>query len=131
MSRDTVKSLTKKGWSQKKIALKLRLRKTKVVAEQRRLKIGKRTKGGAMEFWRDVASIKEIEQISRKEATKRVKYSPKWYKRRQKKLTGFAKGRDAMLKGWHDVRTGKISKKEMLEMIEEDDERMLSEAGYD
>ena len=131
MSKDTVRSLTKKGWSQKKIALKLKLRKTKVVAEQRRLKIGKRTKGGAVEFWKDVASIKEIEQISRKEATKRVKYSPKWYERRQKKLTGFAKGRDAMLKGWHDVRTGKISKKEMLEMIEEDDERMLSEAGYD
>ena len=131
MSKDTVRSLTKKGWSQKRIALKLRLRKTKVVAEQRRLKIGKRAVGGAAKFWRDVASVKETEMISRKEATKRVKYTPKWYGRRQKRLTGVAKGRDAMLKEWHDVKIGKIGVKQMLARITEDEGGMLSEAGYD
>ena len=131
MSKDTVKSLTKKGWSQKRIALKLRLRKTKVVAEQRRLKIGKRAVGGVARFWKDVASIKEMEQISRKDAIKRVKYSPKWFERRQKKLTGVAKGRDVMLKEWHDVKIGKIGVKQMLARITEDEGGMLSEAGYD
>ena len=131
MSKDTVRSLTKKGWSQKRIALKLHLRKTKVVAEQRRLKIGKRAVGGAAEFWRDVASVKRTEMISRKEATKKVKYSALWYGRRQKRLTGVAKGRDAMLKEWHDVKIGKIGVKQMLARITEDEGGMLSEAGYD
>ena len=87
MSKDTVRSLTKKGWSQKKIALKLRLRKTKVVAEQRRLKIGKRTKGGAVEFWRDVKSYKKLSGDTRKESIQRVKHFPKWKKKRVAKLT--------------------------------------------
>jgi len=86
MKKQTIRSLTAKGYSQKKIALTLHIRKTKVVAYQRKAKIGKRAKpGGAMEFWKDVKSYKSMFEVSHKEATTDVKYTKKWYHRRMKK----------------------------------------------
>ena len=131
MAKNTIRSLTKKGWSQKKIALKLHIRKSKVVAAQKASGIGRRAKEGAKGFWKDVASVKGMEEISRKEAIKRVKYSPKWYTRRQKRLTGVAKARDTMRKEWYDVKSGKVDLDEMLAKIEYDEGGLLSEAGYD
>ena len=130
MRKQTIKSLTKKGWSQKKIALTLHIRKSKVVSYQKAKGIGRRVKGGVRGFWKDVASVKDIGRLSHKEATKEVKFSPKWYERRQKRLTGVAKARDTMRKEWHDVKTGKVDLNEMIGRITED-EGLLSEAGYD
>ena len=130
MSKQTIRSLTKKGWSQKRIALKLKVRKSKVVAYQRAKGIGLRAKGGAREFWKDVKHEKELHDLSRKEAMKSVKFSSKWYTRRQKRLTGVAKARDTMRKEWYDVKSGKVDLNEMIGRITED-EGLLSEAGYD
>ena len=86
MRKATIRSLTAKGFSQKKIALILHIRKSKVVAAQRSLKIGKRAKPtGATEFWKDVKSYKSIMRMSHKQAITDVKYSPKWYLKRAKK----------------------------------------------
>ena len=129
MSKQTIRSLTKKGWSQKRIALSLHIRKSKVVAYQRAKGIGLRAKGGARAFWKDVASIKRIKDISHKEAMKEVKFSKLWYLRRQKRLSGVAKARDTMRKEWYDVKTGKVDFNEMISRISED-EGLLSEAQY-
>lgn len=126
-----IRALTKKGYSQKKIALKLHIRKTKVVAAQRALGIGRREKGGAVGFWKDVASVKRMKEISQKEATKEVKFSKLWYERRQKRLTGVEKARDTMRKEWYDVKSGKINLNEMLAKIESDEDGLMSEAGYE
>ena len=131
MTKPTIRSLTKKGWSQKKIALTLHIRKSKVVAYQRAKGIGRRAKPtGARTFWTDVAFVKRMKEISHKEAIKEVKYSKSWYVRRQKRLTGVKKARDTMRKEWFDVQTGKVDLDEMISRITED-EGLLSEAGYD
>ena len=129
MRKQTIKSLTRKGYSQKKIALTLHIRKSKVVAAQKALSIGRRAKPSG--FWKDVASVKRMKEISHKEATKEVKFSKSWYTRRQKRLTGVAKARDTMRKEWYDVKSGKIDLSEMLAKIEYDEGGLLSEAGYD
>ena len=131
MAKQTIKSLTRKGWSQKKIALTLHIRKSKVVAYQRAKDIGRRAKGGAVRFWKDVASVKRMTEVSQKEAIKEVKFSKSWYERRQKRLTGVAKARDTMRKEWHDVRSGRLDLSKMLAKIEYDEGGLLSEAGYD
>ena len=74
--KPTIKSLTVKGLSQKKIALQLHIRKSKVVAEQKRLRIGKRV---ASKFWEDVKSYRELLGGTHKQATEGVKHSPKWW----------------------------------------------------
>jgi hypothetical protein len=51
MSKQTIASLTRKGYSQKKIAKTLGIRKMKVVTYQKTHQIGKRAVGGAREFW--------------------------------------------------------------------------------
>ena len=86
MRKATIRSLTAKGYSQKKIGLILHIRKSKVVAAQRSLKIGRRAKPtGAAEFWKDVKSYKSMMKVSHKRATIDVKYTPKWYLKRAKK----------------------------------------------
>ena len=125
--KPTIKSLTAKGLSQKKIALTLHIRKSKVVSAQRKLRIGKRV---VSPFWKDVATVKRMKVISHKEATKEVKFSSLWYQRRQKRLTGVQKARDTMRKEWFDVKSGKVDINEMVGRITED-EGLLSEAGYD
>lgn len=125
MRKETVKSLTKKGLSQKRIALKLHLRKSKVVAEQKKLGIGKRR---VSKFWQDVESIKRMKGISHKKATKEVKYSSYWFKKRQKGLRGTAKARDEMKEKWQRIKQGDIEPNWWEEAGGED---LLEAAEYD
>ena len=130
--KNKIAQLTRKGYSQKRIALVLHIRKSKVVAYQKAKSIGKRAKPtGAARFWKDVASVKRMKEVSQKEAIKEVKFSKSWYERRQKRLTGVAKARDTMRKEWYDVKSGKVDLDEMLAKIEYDEGGLLSEAGYD
>ena len=107
MSKQTIKSLTRKGWSQKKIALKLHIRKEKVVAAQRKLGIGKRV---ASPFWEDVRREKEIHGLSHEKAIKSIKFSKKWFTKRQARLKGVAKARDEMREKWHRIRMGEMER---------------------
>lgn len=79
MGKETVKSLTRKGWSQKKIALKLHIRKTKVVSEQKRLKIGKRVVSA---FWGDVKTVQRLEEWDWATARKATYNEPYWARKR-------------------------------------------------
>jgi hypothetical protein len=128
MKKQTIASLTRKGYSQKKIAKTLGIRKMKVVTAQKLLKIGKRAKGGAREFWKDVKGIKQLKEITRGEAIKEVKFAKKWFERRQKRLTGVAKARDAMREKWQRINEGKIDP-DVWE--EAEGEELLDYAGYD
>ena len=84
MKKETIRSLTKKGWSQKKIAKQLRIRTSKVVAAQRKLKIGKRV---ASKFWEHVKVYQEMEEVSRKKAVKAVKKKPYWARKRLARMS--------------------------------------------
>ena len=128
MSKQTIASLTRKGYSQKKIAKTLGIRKMKVVTAQKALKIGKRVEKGAKEFWKDVKATKTLKEITRKEAIKEVKFAPKWFKKRQKRLTGVAKARDAMREKWQRINEGRIDP-DVWE--EAEGEELLDFAGYD
>lgn len=128
MGRQTIASLTKKGYSQYKIAKILHIRKMKVVTAQKALKIGKRVKGGAKEFWKDVKATKMLKEITRKEAIKEVKFAPKWFKKRQKRLTGVPKARDAMREKWQRINEGKIDP-DVWE--EAEGEELMEAASYD
>ena len=128
MRKQTIASLTKKGYSQKKIAKTLGIRKMKVVTAQKALKIGKRVKGGAKEFWSDVKAMKALKGQTRKETIKEVKFSKKWFERRQKRLTGVAKARDAMREKWQRINEGKIDPDVWQEA---EGEELLDFAGYD
>jgi predicted transcriptional regulator len=145
MSKQTIASLTRKGYSQKKIAKTLGIRKMKVVTYQKTHKIGKRAAGGAKEFWKDVKGMTALKGQTRKETIKEVKFSKKWFERRQKKLTGVAKARDAMREKWQRINEGKIDPnvweeaegEELLDLIdpnvweEAEGEELLDFAGYD
>lgn len=71
--------LTAKGYSQKKIALTLHIRKSKVVAAQKALKIGKRVE---QPFWKSVKYLREGEEISFEEARRATYNMPKWARKR-------------------------------------------------
>jgi Txe/YoeB family toxin of Txe-Axe toxin-antitoxin module len=86
MTKETIASLTKRGYSQKKIAKTLGIRKMKVVTYQKTHKIGKRAKGGAREFWSDVRSYQRMYGKSWRTATVQVKHTPYWGTKRLKKL---------------------------------------------
>ena len=129
MTKQTIKSLTRKGYSQKKIAKTLKIRKQKVASYQKTHKIGVRAaEKGAVKFWKDVKTIKEMKRISRKEAIKEVKYAPKWYKKRQKRLTGVEKARDAMGEKWAKIKRGVVVEKFWLET---EGEELMEAAEYD
>lgn len=81
--KKTIKSLTAKGYSQKKIAKTLHIRKQKVSTMQKTLKIGKRAPS---EFMRDVKSKVRTEEITWKEAVKQVKKTPYWARKRLAKM---------------------------------------------
>ena len=76
---ETVRSLTAKGYSQKKIALVLHIRKSKVVAAQKRLKIGKRAE---QPFWSSVRAQARDREITWKEARAITKDQPYWARKR-------------------------------------------------
>jgi Txe/YoeB family toxin of Txe-Axe toxin-antitoxin module len=83
MRKPTVSSLTRKGYSQKRIAKILGIRKMKVVTAQKALKIGKRVKSP---FWSDVRSYQRMYKKSWKTSTVQVKHSPYWGGKRLEKL---------------------------------------------
>ena len=84
MKKQTIASLTKKGLSQMKIALTLHIRKSKVVAEQKRLKVGKRV---ASKFWSDVKGYRKLLGGTRQEAIYTVKRSSKWVNKRWMRMS--------------------------------------------
>ena len=79
MTKQSIKSLTKRGLSQKAIALKLHIRKSKVVAFQKKAKIGVRR---ASVFWSDVKSYQRVHEESWKVAVKDTKDQPYWARKR-------------------------------------------------
>jgi predicted transcriptional regulator len=128
MTKQTIASLTRKGYSQKKIAKTLGIRKMKVVTYQKTHRIGKRVVGGAREFWKDVKRTKEMKGISRGKAIKEVKYSKLWFEKRQARLKGVAKARDEMFQKWYKIKTGEIEKDWWKE---EKGEELMEAAEYD
>ena len=125
MSKQTIKSLTRKGYSQKRIAKTLGIRKMKVVTYQKTHKIGKRAK---QPFWRDVKTTMEMKEVSRAEAIKEVKFAPKWFKKRQARLKGVEKGRDKLFHTWNEIKQGRV---DMSIFKEPEGEEILEYAGYD
>ena len=79
MSKQTIKSLTQKGYSQYKIAKTLHIRKEKIVAAQRSLEIGKRV---TSEFWSDVKVFARVHEESWKVSVKATKNQPYWARKR-------------------------------------------------
>ena len=79
MRKASISSLTKKGYSQKKIAKILGIRKMKVVTAQKALKIGKRVE---QPFWSDVKALQSLEESSWAKARKDVFNAPKWARKR-------------------------------------------------
>ena len=96
-SKETIRSLTRKGLSQKKIALKLHIRKSKVVAEQKRLKIGVRR---VSVFWGDVKSFQRQREVSWKEAREATKDQPYWARKRAKRQKKEYKSYSEFWKEW-------------------------------
>ena len=120
-----VSSLVKKGWSQGKIARKLHTRKLNVTRLMQKRGIGKRV---ANEFWKDVKYTQKLKEVSYKEATREVKYAPKWFKRRQKRMGGVDKARDAMKEKWVRIKRGDIDRDWWKETEGED---LMEAADYD
>ena len=83
VTKETITSLTRKGYSQKKIAKTLGIRKMKVVTYQKTHKIGKRV---ASEFWNDVKAYQRMFHKSWKTSIVQVKHTPHWGGKRLKKL---------------------------------------------
>ena len=116
----------KKGiTTQGKLARKLKVSKQKVASFLKTKKIGKRAK---QPFWRDVKSTMEMKEVSRAKAIKEVKYSPKWFKKRQARLSGIKKARDEIGRNAYMIRTGEVPDDwfETEEGVE-----MMEYAGYD
>ena len=86
MKKQTIASLTKKGYSQKKIAKTLGIRKMKVVTYQKTHKIGKRV---ASPFWSDVKTVKKALGVGHTEATYIVKNSSKWVNKRWNRMAAW------------------------------------------
>ena len=80
--KDTIRSLTKKGLSQKAIALKLHIRKTKVVEAQRKFRVGVRSA-----FSKDVREFRKMFGGEYRAAVKTVSMTEKWIGKRVAKLT--------------------------------------------
>lgn len=97
MRKETIRSLTRKGLSQKKIALKLHIRKSKVVVEQKKLKIGKRK---VSEFWDSVKTARRDREITWKEAREITKDQPYWARKRAKRQGKEYKSYSEFWKEW-------------------------------
>lgn len=108
MKKETIRSLTAKGWSQRKIAKTLKIRKMKVVTYQKTHKIGKRI---ASSFWKDVERERVIGEKSFKDALKKIKYQPYWFKKRQARLKGKEKARDEMREKWQRIVEGQVQER--------------------
>ena len=124
-TKQTIASLTRKGYSQKKIAKTLGIRKMKVVTAQKLLKIGKRAK---QPFWEDVRHERELYGRSWSKSKTKVKYSKKWFERRQKRLTGIAKERDIYGEKWQRIKEGEITEEWWQT---EEGEELMEAAEYD
>jgi len=124
--KDTIRSLTAKGYSQKKIASTLGIRKMKVVTYQKTHKIGKRV---ASVFWSDVKAIREMKGVSHAKAIREVKFAKKWFEKRQQRLSGAEKARDAMREKWYRIKMGEMERDWWKEA--EEGEELMEAAEYD
>ena len=75
------------------------------------LKSTKRGKRVSSDFWEDVKLIKQMKEITHKEAITEVKWSPRWYKKRIAGVNKREKAREEMKKVWSDIMQGKGDKR--------------------
>ena len=120
MRKSTIRSLTAKGYSQKKIAKILHIRKTKVVSAQRQLGIGKKSA-----FAADVRKYRELMGGEYREAVKKTSMGERWLKKRVSKLSPEEQ---AMQKFWkskdteyrrEQFKTGKFQGKLSEKLLED------------
>jgi hypothetical protein len=98
----------KKGYTTHgKLSKKLGVSRQKVSNWLKSKKIGKRVEHP---FWKDVKVIVEMKGKTWKQAKMEVKYSKKWFERRQKRLKGVAKARDEMREKWYKIKRGEIER---------------------
>ena len=82
MKKENIGSLTRKGWTQDKIARALHIRKSKVVKYQQAHEIGKRSEWGE-----HVKAFMTAKEISYKEAIEEVKKTPYWARKRLARMS--------------------------------------------
>ena len=97
----------------------------KVVSYQKTHKIGKRA---VQPFWSDVKIIREMKGISHTKAIKEVKFSKKWFTKRQAKLTSAAKEKDRLFELWYRIKEGKV---DISIFQEAEGKKYLEAVGYD
>lgn len=123
--RDALKWYKKGYVTHGKLSKKLGVSRQKVSNWLKTKKLGKRAESP---FWSDVKTIQEMKGISHAKATKEVKFSKKWFTKRQARLKGVPKARDAMREKWYKIKVGEIEK----DWWEEGEgENLLDAAEYD
>jgi predicted DNA-binding protein YlxM (UPF0122 family) len=116
----------KKGYTTHgKLSKKLGVSRQKVSNWLKSKKIGKRVE---QPFWKDVKGIVEMKGKTWKQAKMEVKYSKKWFERRQKRLKGVAKVRDIIGEKTQRIKEGEIPDDWFTT---EEGEGMMEFAGYD
>ena len=119
----------KKGYTTHgKLSKKLGVSRQKVSNWLKSKKLGKRAEGGAQNFWKDVAREQDIYGLTRKKAKLRVKYSKKWFGKRQERLTGIKKARDIIGEKTQRIKEGEIPDNWFTT---EEGEETMEYAGYD
>lgn len=119
-----VKNRVKKGWTQDKIAREIKVSRQRVATYLKTAKLGKRSK-----FREDIETFRRAEKVGYKEAFKRVKYQPYWFEKRQARLKGKEKARDAMREKHISVRYKDVAREDAFPV--EEMEGLLDAAGYD
>lgn len=116
----------KKGYTTHgKLSKKLGVSRQKVSNWLKERKLGKRV---VSKFWEDVKHERELYGRSWKKSKTKVKYSKKWFERRQKRLTGIAKERDIYGEKWQRIKEGEIGEDWWKT---EEGEELMESAGYD
>lgn len=99
MKKQTIASLTRKGWSQRKIAKALGIRKMKVVTYQKAHGIGKRVE---QPFWVAVKIAQRDREISWKEAREITREQPYWARKRAERQGKEYKSYSEFWKEWKE-----------------------------
>lgn len=116
----------KKGYTTHgKLSKKLGVSRQKVSNWLKSRKIGKRA---VQPFWENVKTIREMKGVSWQKAKTEVKYSKKWFVKRQARLKGIAKAKDQYGELWQRVKEGDVD----VSIFETKEAEGIAEyAGYD
>jgi transposase-like protein len=118
--------LYKKGYTtHEKLSKKLGVSRQKVSNWLKAEKLGKRVDSP---FWRDVKAIREMKGVDWKKAKTEVKYSKKWFVKRQARLKGISKAKDQYGELWQRVKKGEVDAS-IFETKEVED--IMEYVGYD